>query len=126
MADALSALRTLEHDLREIFGGRLQSLLHYGVRAYQASEAHHHGPHEPALAHALAVTESLTPDDLRACAKRISAWHDDGIATPLIVPRAELVRSLDAFPFGRIQRHHRGSRCHRGNEPVRGSARRTI
>jgi hypothetical protein len=101
MADALSALGTLEHDLREIFGGRLQSLVHYGVRAYQADEPHRHGHghHEPALIHTLAVTETLTPDDLRACAKRLSAWHDHELATPLIVPRAELVRSLDAFPF---------------------------
>jgi len=102
MADALSALRTLERDLREIFSGRLQSLVQYGVRAYQAANSDHHGPHghhEPPLLHTLTVTETLTPEDLRACAKRISAWHDDDIATPLIVPRAELVRSLDAFPF---------------------------
>jgi hypothetical protein len=103
MADALSALQTLEHDLREIFGGRLQSLVHYGVRQHKAAQhahdAHAHGHYEPVLAHTLAVTETLTPEDLRACAKRAPSWHDEGLATPLIVPGAELVRSLDVFPF---------------------------
>ena len=103
MADALSALQTLEHDLREIFGGRLQSLVHYGARqhtsAQHAHDTHAHGHHEPVLTHTLAVTETLTPDDLRACAKRAASWHDKGLATPLVVPGAELVRSLDVFPF---------------------------
>ena len=59
----------------------------------------HHGHHEPALVHTLAVTETLTADDLRACAKRITSWHDADIATPLMLPKAELERSLDVFPF---------------------------
>jgi len=103
MADALSALQTLDRDLREIFGGRLQSLVHYGARQHKAAQhahdAHAHGHHEPVLTHTLAVTETLTPEDLRACAKRVTSWHDKGLATPLIVPGAELVRSLDVFPF---------------------------
>ncbi len=101
MADALSALQTLERDLREIFGGRLRSLVHYGVREHQAAQLRHghHGQHTPALLHTLAVTESLTPDDLRACATRIAAWHGDDLATPLIMPQAELRESLDVFPF---------------------------
>jgi hypothetical protein len=104
MADALSALQTLEHDLREIFGGRLQSLVHYGTRQHRSTQhsnddAHSHGHHEPALAHTLAVTETLTSDDLLACAKRAASWHDKGLATPLVLPGAELRRSLDVFPF---------------------------
>lgn len=102
MNDAPSALRTLERDLREIFGSRLLSLLHYGSRETESrahDRSHAHGHHEPALVHALAVTESVTPDDLRACAKRIADWHGDRLATPLIVPKAELDRSLDVFPF---------------------------
>jgi hypothetical protein len=103
MADALSALQTLERDLREIFGGRLQSFVHYGARQHAAArhghQHGHHGQHEPALVHALAVTETLTPDDLRACAKRVSHWHDEGLATPLVMPKSELARSLDVFPF---------------------------
>lgn len=102
MADALSALHTLERDLREIFGARLHSLVHYGARAHKAATLHrheHHGHHEPALLHTLAVAETVTVDDLRACAKRVTRWHEDDIATPLIMPKAELERSLDVFPF---------------------------
>jgi hypothetical protein len=99
MADASNALKTLESDLRVIFGSRLQSLVHYGVRAHKAVHAHTHGHHEPVLVHALAVVEALTPDDLGACTKRITRWHDEGLATPLILPAAELARSLDVFPF---------------------------
>jgi hypothetical protein len=102
MADASSPLQTLERDLREIFGGRLQSLVHYGARAHKAASdhrQHHHGHHEPALVHTLAVVDSLTADDLRACARRITSWHDAELATPLMLPASELARSLDVFPF---------------------------
>ncbi len=102
MTDASSALQALDGDVRGIFGGRFVSLVHYGARAHAAASHHqrgHHGQHEPALVHALVVVQTLTPDDLRACAKRIAAWHDEGLATPLILPRAELERSLDVFPF---------------------------
>ncbi|HUK36320.1 MAG TPA: hypothetical protein VLV86_20530 [Vicinamibacterales bacterium] len=102
MADALSALQTLEHDLRDIFGSRLRSLVHYGARAHTTEDHYrhrHHGNHEADLVHALAVVETLTPDDLRGCAKRITSWHDEGLATPLVMPNAELDRSLDVFPF---------------------------
>jgi hypothetical protein len=85
MTDASSALQTLDTDVREIFGSRLQSLVRYGTKAK--------------LVHALVVVDSLTADDLRACAKRVSAWHDQGLATPLMIPAPELSRSLDAFPF---------------------------
>jgi len=102
MTDASSALQTLERDLREIFGGRLQSLVHYGAHAHKAASHHrhgHHGQHEPALVHALAVVDTLTAADLGACARRITAWHDEGLATPLVMPASELNRSLDVFPF---------------------------
>jgi len=102
MDDASSALQTLERDLREIFGPRLQSLVHYGVHAYKAASHHrhgHHGAHEPALLHSLVVVDTLTVEDLRACARRITSWHDAGLATPLMLPAGELHRSLDVFPF---------------------------
>jgi len=102
MTDASSALQTLERDLREIFGSRLQSLVHYGVRAYKAASHHHkghHGLHQPAIIHTLAVVDTVGADDLRACARRVSAWHDEGLATPLMLPASELGRSLDVFPF---------------------------
>ena len=85
MTDAASALQTLEKDLREIFGSRLQSLVRYGSKAK--------------LVHALVVVDSLTAADLLACAKHVNTWHDEHLATPLILPASELSRSLDAFPF---------------------------
>src|SRR5205814_2359886 len=87
MADASSPLQTLERDLREIFGGRLQSLVHYGARAHKAASnhrQHHHGHHEPALVHTLVVVDTLTADDLKACARHITSWHDKELATPLM------------------------------------------
>jgi hypothetical protein len=99
MDDASSALQTLERDLREVFAGRLQSLVHYATRAHKAAPHHAHGHHEPVLVHALAVVDTLTADDLRACARRIAKWHDEGLATPLVLPAPELNRSLDVFPF---------------------------
>jgi len=86
MTDASSALQTLERDLREIFGTRLQSLVRYGSKAR--------------LIHALAVVDSLTTADLLACARHVNAWHDEHhLATPLVLPASELSRSLDVFPF---------------------------
>lgn len=102
MTDASPALQTLDRDLREIFGSRLQSLVHYGARAHKAANHHdkgHHGQHEPAVLHTLAVVDTVAAADLLACAKRVTAWHDDGMATPLILPASELARSLDVFPF---------------------------
>ena len=97
MADASTALKTLENDLRGVFGARLQSLVQYGAHA--ATGDHAHGHHAPVLLHSLVVVEALTANDLSECAKRIVDWHEAGLATPLILPAAELDRSLDVFPF---------------------------
>jgi len=98
------AVRALERDLRGIFGTRLQSVVVYGLRAHapvpvahdDARSAHQH---EHPLTHTLAVVDTLSTDDLRACTGRVSAWHDAGLATPLLVAAHEFARSLDAFPF---------------------------
>src|SRR3954465_13472914 len=102
------AVRALERDLRGIFGSRLQSLAIYGARA-AAHGAHH--PHEhggAAPTRTLAVVESMTRDDLRAAATRVDAWHDAGLATPLLLGAREFSQSLDAFPleFGAILADH--------------------
>jgi hypothetical protein len=95
------ALSLLERELRGVFGTRLRSLVAYGMKAHhQAPDEHdhgHHTPHEPIRS--MAIVESLTESDLRACALRIAAWHDEGLATPLVVPAGEFERSLDAFPL---------------------------
>ena len=91
------SVRRLERDLRGIFGSRLSSLVVYGAQA----QAHAH-------AHTLAVVDGLSRDDLRACAARVDAWHDDGLATPLFLGAHEFASSLDAFPleFGAIIASH--------------------
>jgi hypothetical protein len=106
------AVQTLERELREVFGSRLQSLVIYGQRSAGAASGtgghDAHGAHQPAPARTLAVAESLTADDLRACARRIEAWHDAGLATPLFFAAHEFERSLDVFPleFGAILADH--------------------
>jgi hypothetical protein len=90
------AVQALEHDLRDIFGPRLQSLVAY--RAASGSDN----------VSTLAVVDALTAEDLRACAGRVAAWHDAGLTTPLLLGAQEFGRSLDAFPleFGAILADH--------------------
>ena len=102
----------LERDLRGIFGPRLSSLTMYGLSDAQSAkaeprDAHAHGHARPAT-HTLAIVDSLSSADLRACADRIDAWHKDGLATPLFIGRLEFAASLDAFPleFGAIIADH--------------------
>jgi hypothetical protein len=83
------AVATLERELRGVFGARLQSLVMYGLQA---------GRHRKEI-RTLALVESLTEQDLRGCASRVSAWHSSGLATPLILPAKEFDRSLDVFPL---------------------------
>ncbi len=49
--------------------------------------------------HSLALVSSLTMDDLNALALFAPQWHLAGAATPLVLPRDEFSRSLDAFPI---------------------------
>jgi hypothetical protein len=94
------AVRTLDRDLRAVFGTRLRSVVAYGDA----------GGSDRAPTPTLAVVDGLTPDDLRACADRVAAWHDAGLATPLVLGAQEFGRSLDAFPyeFGAILADHVG------------------
>ena len=110
------SVRTLERELRDVFGGRLQSLVIYGQRAVHqargASSAGTHAQaahgHDAAPTRTLAIVDAITPDDVRACASRIGSWHDAGLATPLLIAAHEFERSLDAFPleFGAILADH--------------------
>jgi len=104
MPEIPAAVKTLERDLREIFGSRVQSLVVYGIHAHGAERgssghARAHGHEEPALVHTLTVVDSVGHDDLRACTARLGSWHDAGLATPLMLAAEEFARSLDAFPF---------------------------
>jgi hypothetical protein len=110
------AVQMLERELREVFGSRLQSLVVYGQRRHAAGHAHvegHSGQaaghgHDAPATHTLAVVDSMTAADLRACAVRIDAWHGAGLATPLLIADHEFAQSLDAFPleFGAILADH--------------------
>ena len=109
------AMQTLERELREVFGSRLQSLVIYGQRAHarrhaqgEAQNAQAAPAHDAPPTRTLAVVESMTPEDLRACAGRVEAWHDAGLATPLLIAANEFDQSLDVFPleFGAILADH--------------------
>src|SRR5450759_2516712 len=108
-----AAVETLERDLRGIFGPRLQSLVMYGQGAHSHSEAgdayggaHAHGDAPPIRT--LAIVETAARYDLRACTTRMAAWHDAGLATPLVFAANEFEQSLDVFPleFGAILADH--------------------
>lgn len=96
------AVHALDRELRGIFGARLQSLSIYGGRTDAGAQPHGasaaHG-HDGPPTQTLAVVDSLTQDDLRGCARHVEAWHDAGLATPLLIAERELERSLDAFPL---------------------------
>jgi len=103
------SLAVLERDLREIFSARLQSVVQYATRARHAAADSHGGAHDGhALVHTLAIVDTITAADLRACAGHVIAWHGAGLATPLIVAGHEFARSLDVFPleFGAIVADH--------------------
>jgi hypothetical protein len=102
------AVHTLERELREIFGSRLQSLVVYGQRAQRAHQSPEGHGHDAPPTHTLAIVGSMTPQDLRACALHIEAWHGAGLATPLLIADHEFEQSLDAFPieFGAILADH--------------------
>jgi hypothetical protein len=99
------AVAALERDLRGIFGERLQSMVVYGLRERSAHAGNGHDePHAAhgrarATTHTLAVVDSLSAGDLRACALQADSWHGAGLATPLLLAAHEFERSLDAFPF---------------------------
>jgi hypothetical protein len=102
MPDIPTAVQTLDRELREIFGSRVQSLVVYGIRAHEAERGaadHVHGHHQPSLVHALSVLDSVRHEDLRSCAAHLESWHDAGLATPLVLGADEFARWMDAFPF---------------------------
>jgi hypothetical protein len=97
-------VRTLDTELREVFGSRVQSFVVYGIHAREAEHrraAGNHGPGHDAGSpvHTLAVVDSVESDDLRACGARLGKWRDAGLATPLLLAADEFSRSLDVFPF---------------------------
>ena len=93
------AAERLVGGLRAVFGERLRSVVAYGPHV----EGHVDGPLS-----CLALVTAITAADLEACAKLSHAWQRERIATPLLLPEDEFLRSLDAFPleYGEILRAH--------------------
>ena len=114
MKDVSDRVSILEHELRAIFVNRLQSVVAYGLQEASASQDDHrthgpaHGHAEAPLARTLVVVDTLTGNDLKACAEQLASWHARGLATPLLMAADEFGRSLDAFPleFGAILADH--------------------
>jgi len=88
-------LTALVADVTRLFGTRLEAVVAYG-RDRRGGQ------------HSLVLVSSLTVDDLQALALAAAGWRDAGIATPLVLPRDEFARSLDAFPleYGEIIQTH--------------------
>ena len=76
------SIDTLAVQLGEIFGSRLKMVAAFGDDA-----------------HACAVVQNLTLDDLDRCAAHGSTWNKFGFAAPLFIVESELSRALDAFPL---------------------------
>ncbi len=111
MTELPDRVSMLEHELRDIFGDRLRSLVAYGLQTSTslAGPDPHHGGHAAARpTQTMAIVETLTGADLKACAERVARWHDAGLATPLLLVAKELERFLEAFPleFGAILADH--------------------
>jgi hypothetical protein len=87
-------------DLRTVFGDRLRSVCVYGPHAESQGAT---GPIS-----CIVLVSTLTAADLDACGRAAHSWHRHGLATPLILPDQEFVRSLDAFPleYAEMQRAH--------------------
>ncbi|MCA1584062.1 MAG: hypothetical protein LC791_04560 [Acidobacteria bacterium] len=83
---ARADLGPLVDDLRRIFANRLIAVAAYG-RALQR------------LVPSLVLVESLSLDDLDACAARAKDWQRARVAAPLVLTRDEFGRSADAFPI---------------------------
>lgn len=100
MSTSPADVSVLIEDLQLIFGARLISVLTYGIRTAHAVAG------EPVKC--LVLVSSLGAEDLEGCGRRCSAWHQEGLATPLVLVTSEMERALEAFPleFGEIIRRH--------------------
>lgn len=94
-----AALEGLAADLRRVFGGRLLSVVAYGLKKPSPP---------PRTIHSLALVERLGFADLAACAPHALAWRRRALAAPLLLEREEFFRTLDVFPleYGDIIANH--------------------
>jgi hypothetical protein len=94
-----AAAESLVADLRNVFGNRLVAVVAYGPRIEGTANT-------PLTS--LALVSNLSAEDLQACAQFARRWSRAQVATPLIMPSQEFLRSLDTFPleYGEIMRAH--------------------
>lgn len=90
------AVQQLVGDLRSVFQARLESVVLYGASGHLPGSLAG-GPRD--IAYTLALVESMSVADLRACAGHAPAWHARKVATPLLMTPRMLRRSLDVFPL---------------------------
>lgn len=107
-----SVADSLVADLRNVFGDRLTAVVAYGPRIEEDGDA-------PLTCLAL-VAGGLSGEDLQECAHYARRWMRAQIATPLIMPAQEFLRSLDTFPleYGEIIRRHE---LVHGDDPFKGA-----
>jgi hypothetical protein len=79
-AAVLRSYRRMAADFRRVFGDRFVSLVAAGPAA------------------AAAFVQQIQPADLDALGPLAETWHQEGVATPLIVTTDEFRRSIDTFP----------------------------
>lgn len=105
----MAITNVLAAGLERIFGNRLECLATYGGNGEAESLTGGAGGDDHDHVHTVAVVASISAHDLKECANLSAGWHKQGLATPLVLTRAELARSLDAFPleFAEIIAHHR-------------------
>jgi hypothetical protein len=105
-ADARCLADTLVSDLRQIFGSRLHSVVMFD--AHVQGKTRDGSRPEGGPVHTMALVSELTIADLDVCASRHRAWSGRGLATPLLLPKDDFARALDAFPieFGAIVARH--------------------
>jgi hypothetical protein len=106
IADARRLADTLVSDLAQIFGSRLHTVVMFG--AHVQDPTHDTSTREDETVHTLALVTDLSIADLDACATRHRVWIRRGLATPLLLPKDDFARALDAFPieFGAILARH--------------------
>ncbi|MEQ1757673.1 MAG: hypothetical protein ABL986_05100 [Vicinamibacterales bacterium] len=85
-----SSAQSLVNDLQRVFATRLFSVVIYGDVLDATA---------PTSLSSFVLVDSLSHDDLEACARLADQWARGGVSTPLILPDEEFRRSLDTFPL---------------------------
>ena len=99
----MDPLETFVADVRGIFGTRLDAVVVYDAVAPAVPDKRN------SHIQTLTLVDTVTFEDIAACAARNAGWARIGLATPLVMGYDEFRRSLDAFAleYGHIIATHR-------------------